>query len=176
MRFTVTDEIPWPRALVFPTLRDRTLDLLPYMPNVAEIEVLDEQIEGLVKRSVKRWRGSPDEIPGPLRPLVKPELLSWIDHARWDGGAYTCEWRHEFPALPAGISARGLTRYLEEGERTVIQMAGEFTIKPEAFTFLPQLLARKLAPPMESFVIGRIKPNVTSTNAAVDTFLNDQEP
>lgn len=174
MRFTLTDEIDFPRDLVYPTLRDRTLDFLPYLVNVAEIQVIEEHTEGGVKRSIKRWRGSSDEIPAALRPLVRPDFLVWIDHATWDAHQFTCEWRHEFKALPNGVSARGLTRYEAQGDVTVVHMDGEFNIHPEGLTFVPNVLARKLSPGMERFVIERLKPNMRAANEAVASFLEDQ--
>lgn len=175
MRFTHSDEIPWPRELVFRTFRDRTPDLLPYLPSVAELELIEENIDGPLKRSIKRWRGSSDEIPGALRPLVRPDLLEWLDHATWDEQHFTCEWRHEFRALPGAISARGTTRYSAEGEATRITIEGEFTIRPQGLTFVPQVIARKLAPTLERFVVGQIKPNLRGTNDAMAALLEDEQ-
>lgn len=174
MRFTHSDEVAWPRDLVFRTLRDRTPDLLPYLPSVSELELLEEHVDGLVKRSIKRWRASSDEIPGALRPLVRPDLLEWLDHATWDERSFTCEWRHEFKALPGAVSARGLTRYEDLGGTTGITIDGEFTIRPEGLTFVPQIIARKLAPPMERFIVGQIKPNLSGTNEAMASMLEDE--
>ncbi len=175
MRFTITDEIEFPRDVVYPTMRDRIEELIDYLPNVDSIEVLEREIDGDTHRYVKRWRASATEIPGLLRPIVKPEYLQWVDHATWDGAAFTTQWHHDLPFLSGALTARGLNRYIDEGDITVIELEGEFTIHPGRLTFLPGPLARKLAPALERFVVDMLKPNLRATNQAVEQWLEEQE-
>lgn len=174
MRFTITDEIDFPRDLVYPTIRDRIEELIDYLPNVDAIEVLEKEIDGNVHRYVKRWKASASEIPALLRPIVKPDYLQWVDHATWDGDAWTTEWRHELPFLSGAMTAHGVNRYIDDGDITTIELEGEFTIHPERLTFLPGAVARKLAPTLERFVVESIKPNLRATNQAVEQWLEEQ--
>lgn len=173
MRFTVTDEIGFPREVVYPAVRDRIEDLVDYLPNVDRIEVLEKHIEGPVHRFVKRWTASAQEVPVLLRPAIKPEYLQWVDHATWDGAAYTTEWHHDLVFLKGAMTARGLNRYIDEGDVTVIELEGEITIHPERLAFLPGPVARKLAPAIERFVVEVIKPNLRSTNQAIEAWLEE---
>lgn len=174
MRFTLHDEIDFPRELVFTTIRDRLPDILPYLPNVDEIEVLESHDDGEIRRCVKRWAGSSDEIPAVVRPLIRPDILQWIDHATWDQGRWQVDWWHEMGVLPGAISAKGTNRFEADGDITIISMEGDFTIHPERLTFVPQIVARRAAPALERFIIGRVKPNLRATNEAVAAFLEDE--
>lgn len=175
MRFTVNDEIGFPRDLVYPAVRDRVEDLIAYLPNVDSIELLDSSVDGDVRRFVKRWQASATEIPALLRPLIKPEYLTWVDHATWNAAEYTTAWHHDLAFLEGALTARGVNRYFDEGDVTVIELEGEFTIHPERLTFLPGPVARKLAPAMERFVVELLKPNLKSTNQAIEQWLEEQE-
>ncbi|NOY28449.1 MAG: hypothetical protein GXP62_21540 [Oligoflexia bacterium] len=175
MRFTLTHEIPFPRDLVWTTIRDRQDDLLAYLPNVDRIELIEHQDLGQVQRFVKRWVGSSDDIPAVLRPMVKPDLIQWIDHASWDQSRWLVEWWHETGVLRGGMTSKGTNRYEADGDITLITFEGDLKIHPEAFTFLPQVIARRAAPVLERFIIGRLKPNLRATNEAVSRFMEDQE-
>lgn len=175
MRFTVTDEIGFPRHKVYPAIRDRIEELIDYLPNVDSIEVLERRIDGPVRHFVKRWQASATEIPVLLRPAIKREYLQWVDHATWNEADYTTTWHHDLTFLEGALSARGVNRYIDEGDVTVFELEGEFTIHPEKLTFLPGPLARKLAPSIERFVVEMIKPNLRSTNQAIEQWLEEQE-
>lgn len=175
MRFTLTDEIGFPRDVVYAAVRDRVEELVDQLPNIDRIEVLERRIEGEVHHYVKRWTASASEVPALLRPAIKPEYLQWVDHATWDGAAYTTAWHHDLEFLRGALTARGLNRYIDEGDVTLIELEGEFTIHPERLTFLPGPVARKIAPALERFVVELVKPNLRSTNQAIERWLEEQE-
>lgn len=175
MRFTLTDEIEFPRALVFPTVRDRMEDILDDLPNVDRIDVLSRREEGDKVFFEKQWFGAAGDIPAVLRPVIRAEYISWKDKACWDMGAWTTTWEQELAFLPGAMAARGTNRYIDEGDVTVIEMEGEFNIIPEGLSFLPQSLARRVAPALEKFVVGQVKPNLRETNAAIERFLEELE-
>lgn len=172
MKFSLVDEIQHPRERVFATLRDRLPDCVPFMANVDSLTVESRIEEGDVVKLVNLWRGSSADVPGPLRPLLKPETLSWVDRATWDQGRWRCEWEITLPAVPDAITARGFNTYLDEGGETVIQLNGEFVVHPDRIRGVPSFVARSVAPTLEKFVIGLIQPNLKKTNQAVAQYLD----
>ena len=175
MKFSIIDEIPYPRALVFETHRDKISEIVPYLPNVASVVVEHSEVDGSVVRQINRWTGESHDIPALLRPLIRPEVLTWLDRANWYQDKWMCDWELELAVLPKAITARGYNVFLEEGEETIIQMNGEFTIHPDRMVGASSILARQIAPAVERFIVGLLEPNLRQGNRAVLEYLEDNE-
>jgi hypothetical protein len=174
MKFNLTDEIAFPLDEVFHTHRDCLVELVDYLPNVEEVVVESrEESDGVVKL-VNRWKGASSDVPAPLRPVIKPEMLTWIDRAQWDESRHRCDWQITLTALPEAVTAKGFNLFLDEGDETVIQMSGEFVIHPEKVPGMPTFMAKRLAPTLEKFVVGLLQPNLKRSNKAVEEYLEDQ--
>ena len=173
MKFSLVDEIPHPRELVFSTHRDKLLELVQYMPNVSSVVPESRVIEGDITRLVNIWTGSSTDVPAVIRPLVKPEVLTWIDRAVWDMGRWRCDWEITLTALPAAVTARGFNTFLEEGGDTVIQMNGEFIIHPDRVPGVPSFVARAASPAFEKFVVSLLQPNLRKSNQAVQQYIDE---
>lgn len=173
MRFTLTDELPHPRDLVFATHRDKLEELVEYLPNVESVEIRKREIDGAVVRLENHWKGASTDVPAVLRPIVKAEYLSWVDYAEWDEAAHRCRWRIELGLLPGAITARGESVFVEEGDETIVNMTGEFIIHPERIPGVPAFVAKNAAPALEKFIVGLIQPNLRKSNAAVVEYLDD---
>ena len=174
MKFSLVDEIPHPRELVFSTHRDKLLELVQYLPNVSSVVPESRVIEGDIVRLVNIWTGSSTDVPAVIRPLVKPEVLTWVDRATWDKGRWRCDWDIKLSALPDAVTARGFNTFLEEGGETIIQMNGEFVIHPDRVPGVPAFVARAAAPALEKFVVGLLQPNLRKSNQAVQQYIEDQ--
>ena len=122
MKFSLVDEIPYPRERVFRTHRDSLLDLVSYLPNVEGVDITSREVDGDVVRLVNHWTGASSDVPRMLRPIIKPELLTWIDRASWDQGRWRCDWQITLNAIPEAVTARGYNVFLDEDDETVIQM------------------------------------------------------
>lgn len=174
MKFSLVDEIPYGRELVFRTHRDALLDLVQYLPNVAQV-VTESRIEdGEIVKLVNVWTGASEDVPAPVRPLLKAEHLSWTDRATWDRGRWRADWQITINALPEAVSARGFNTFLEENGETLIQMNGEFLIHPEKIPGVPSFVARAAAPALERFVVGLLQPNLRRSNQAVQQYIEDR--
>lgn len=173
MKFTLVDEIPWPRDVVFRTHRDKLPELVPYLANVDAVEVRERMEDGDVVRLLNHWSGSSDDVPALIRPVLKPELLTWVDRAVWDQGRWRCDWNITLNALPDAITAKGYNLFQDEGDETVIQIQGEFTVHPDRIPGVPTLLARKAQSAIERFVVGLLEPNLRLSNRAVEQYLED---
>ena len=95
MDFTCSDTVTHPAEVVHLLLRDDMTQILPYLPDVDGIEVLTREDEDRGVRLVNLWRASEGAVPKVAKPFVKPEMLSWKDHALWLHGARKAEWRLE---------------------------------------------------------------------------------
>lgn len=173
MKFSLVDEIPHPRELVFHTHRDKLQELVEYLPNVSSVVTETRDVEGAVVKLLNIWTGTSDDVPAPLRSLIKPENLRWVDRAAWDEARWRCDWEITISALPEAVSARGFSTFLDEGGETVIQINGEFVVHPERVPGLPTFVAKAAAPALERFVIGLIQPNLRRSNQAVAQYLDD---
>jgi len=175
MKFTVNDEIAFPLDLVFPTYRDKLHEMLDYMDNVEKIEVKSREENGDIVKLLNHWHGSASDIPSALRPVFKPDSLSWLDKATWDTGRHRVDWEITLVALPEAVTAKGFTMYKEDGDVTLVQISGEFLIHPDKVPGVPTFVAKRLAPTLEKFVVGLLQPNLKKSNQAVEEYLDDQE-
>jgi hypothetical protein len=173
VKFSLVDELPHPRDLVFSTHRDKLRELVEYMPNVASVVTESRVVEGPVVRLVNLWTGASDDVPAVIRPLVKPEHLTWVDRAVWDESKYRCDWEITLSAVPDAVTARGFNTFLEEGGETIIQMNGEFLIHPDRIPGVPVFVAKATAPAFERFVVGLLQPNLRRSNQAVQQYIED---
>ncbi|MBX2796065.1 MAG: hypothetical protein KTR31_00310 [Myxococcales bacterium] len=173
MKFNLTDEIPFERELVFSTHRDKLVELVPYLPNVDSVVIQSREEDGDVVRLVNEWTGASSDVPAVVRPVLKPEHLSWVDRATWDVAKWRCDWQITISALPEVVTAKGSNTFVDEGGETLIQMTGEFVIHPDKVPGVPSFVARRAAGPLEKFVVGLLQPNLRRSNQAVLQYLED---
>lgn len=170
MKLHAEAELAHPRELVFRTYRDKLVDLVPYLPNIRGISVTSRVDDGAVTRLVNVWRGGGD-IPAAARAFLSEKMLSWTDHATWDEGAWTCAWRMETHSLPEAVHAAGENRFESTGGgRTRLVVSGELSIDGKKLP-IPRLLAGSVAPAVEKFLVGMIRPNLTEVAKGVERYL-----
>lgn len=174
MKFDLIDEIPFPRDVVFATQRDKLPELVPYMPNVESIVVEKREVDGPQVKLLNLWKGNADDIPKVIAPLIKSDMMQWYDKATWDEATHICHWEIEINVMPGAISAKGTTEFDEEGDETVVRIAGEFIVHPDKIP-LPGFVARRAAPTIEKFVVNLIKPNLKETNKVVARYIADHQ-
>ena len=173
MKFNIVDEIPFERELVFSTHRDKLEELVPYLPNVDKVVIREREEEGDVVRLLNEWSGATSDVPAVIRPLLNPEVLTWLDRAHWDQGRWRCDWEITITALPEAISARGFSQFSDEGGETLVEMQGEFVIHPDKIPGVPTFVAKRAAGPLERFVVSLLQPNLKRSNQAVLQYLED---
>ena len=172
MRFHVTDEIPYPRDEVFDALCNHMPDMVEFLPNVERIDVKSRKEQDDVVELVNLWKGN-TEIPRVLSGFIKPEMLTWTDHASWDRDTFKCEWHNIINALPDAVTAKGITTLVDEGDDTVLEISGEFTVHPERLPRGMSLMGRTIKPAIEKLIIGLLKPNLKQQAVAVREYLDE---
>ncbi len=171
MDFKVSEIINHPLEKVYETYRDKLPDLVPYMPNVDDIVVESrEDMEGEVKL-VNRWKVS-GSIPRAVRPFFSDNMLSYADHAHWVEAERVVHWFFEIGAFPEAVDCRGTNYFMPSGDgATEVQLTGTLTVDLAKMRGVPRLLHR-LAPKVESFVLERVKPNLSAVTNAVTRYLD----
>ena len=170
MRIQADDRVPFAREIVYRTYRDRLVDLVPYLPNVASIEVRDRADEGDVVRFVNAWRAK-DEIPQVARSILRPEMLSWLDHATWRASEWTTEWRIEMGSFADAVDCRGKNEFVEDRGATLIRIRGDLHIDLRLVRGVPRILAGTVGPVVEKFVVAMITPNLSKVSRGIEKLL-----
>lgn len=174
MKFTLKETVPFPRDRVYATQRDRLSELAPYLNDIKEIEVKSREENGTVVRFVNLWKAKGGDVPTIAKAFIKPEMLQWLDHAMWDASKHECEWRIELGFLPGAIEARGRNTWTELGpNQTLCTINGEIIVNAGKIPGVPMLLAGKLGPAVEQFVVKTIEPNLKKTVEGVARFLRE---
>jgi len=108
MKIESVDVIPYERGLVFATLGDELVQLVPYLPNIETIEEREREELGVGSIRVLNWWKAESDIPKVARAVIKPDMLHWKDHAPWHEERWSCEWRLETSFFPERVTCRGM--------------------------------------------------------------------
>ena len=172
MKFEAEGRVEAPLELVYEMLSERLTELVPFMANVAAIEELERKpgVDGAVY-VLNRWRAEPGNAPAAARPFLKPEMLVWLDHADWKPATHSVAWRIEPSAFKGLFACNGQNVLSQQGAITTIRITAELTIDPTRVPGLPSFVAKRAVPPIESYLIERIRPNLASLADGVGGWL-----
>jgi hypothetical protein len=155
--------IPFAPSRVFAACRDRMPDLLPYLPSIRSIAVKQRAQRGPLVDNAVEWCSGRD-LPGPLRALLGPSLLSWTDYATWDEGSLSCVWRTETHAFPGAVRCGARDRFLGDGAGgTLIEIRGALEVDARKMPTVPGLLAERVGRAMESYLVRKIESDLGKT-------------
>lgn len=175
MKFTVIDELAFPRDQVFHAHRDKLPEMVPFMPNVEKIEVKSREEDDELVHLVNVWHAAETEVPALARAFVTPDLLRWTDRATWNEEEHTTDWEIELGFLPGAITCRGHNTFEEFDGLTRITMEGELLIDASKIPGVPRMLAGKIGGVVEKFVVNLVEPNMRETNKIVARYLGGEE-
>ncbi len=156
---------------VYEILRDKLTSLVPYLDNVAAIEELERSDAAAGQHVLNRWRADPGQVPSVVRGFLKPEMLEWLDHADWNDAGKYVDWRIESAVFKGLYSCSGRNKVVVDGADVRIVISGELKVDPGKIPGLPRLLAGKIVPALESYLVDRMKPNMASLGTGVSRFL-----
>lgn len=176
MEFDREVVVSHPAALVLRTVMDRVEEIVPFMPSVAAIETVSRRrLAGGKVRIVRHWQGAASSLPAPLRPFLSEELLGWTDTAIWDPSRYRADWELS-TTLSKFFDCTGVSLFEPHPRRkktaTVVRIMGRLEIFPERVPGIPRILGRRLAPQIESFVVGLLTPNLTELASGLQVYLD----
>lgn len=166
--------VPFPRALVYTTYRDKLVELVSYLPNVRRIEVKSRHREDGLIHFVNEWYGG-GEIPIIARAFLDEAMLSWTDLATWNESEFKSEWHLRTHAFTEAVYCVGTHRFQEANDGTLIESNGELVIDPRQLKGVPQLLAGKVGQIVEDFLSQKIAPNLLQVSEGVRQYLEQVE-
>lgn len=173
MKIHSVSMIHHPRELVYSAYRDRLAEIAAYIPDVREISVQSrEESDGVVSLH-NVWKAQ-REVPTALKVVLKPEALEWDDYATWDQDSFVCEWEIKTRVFREKVSCRGRNTFTVEGGRTKVHLTGDLVIDMASVPGVPRILARRLGPQVEKFIVSLITPNLEQVNKSLERFLDDQ--
>ena len=175
MDFKVTEIIKHPPEEVYLTYRDRLPQLVPYLPNVDLVEVMEKEQTEDGLRLLNRWTVT-GSIPRTVRPFFKGKRLSYLDRALWNDEESLVRWSIEIGLFPNAVSCGGVN-YFRPGAApgtTEVSLTGALTVDLARIGGVPRIF-HGIAPKIESFVLDRVKPNLSSVTGAVAQYLDDRE-
>ena len=174
MDLRASTRIPFDRETVFRTLRDRLVQLAPYMPNVRQIEEKERHEESPRTRFVNIWTAK-TEIPTLAKAYLKADEIKWTDRALWDETTWICDWAIEPHVLPGVVQCGGRNTYTTIGSETQLEIVGTLTLNLDKLA-IPRLLASTVKPVVEKIVITALKPNLLSIGEGVTSYLRASKP
>lgn len=176
MEFSFAEALTHSARDVYLIMRDRMTEVVPLVPNVESIEVLEreERPDGRL-HVLNRWQGSPSATPRAIRPFVKPEYTAWLDDALWDDKRSLVEWKFLTEHLGGLYRCEGINYFEDNGKGgCTVRLTGTFELYPEKVAGMPKMLARKIAPVFEKWLLGLVAPNLSEAPRSVQAFLDQQ--
>jgi hypothetical protein len=164
--------LPFARPVVFAAYRDHLLDLLPYLPNVRQIDVGSRVENGTIVEMENVWHGG-GEIPAVARAVISESMLSWTDRARWDEGVFVCDWRIKTHAFTEAVTCEGRHSFVADGEGTRLETRGNLTIDATKVPAVPRLLAGRVGGIVAEFLAAKIQPNLVEVSKGLARYLEN---
>lgn len=166
--------IQQPRDAVFRVYRDELARLLPYLPNVRNIEVQSRSAQGDRISMVNVWHGGGD-IPAAVRKFLSDSMLSWTDYADWNESDHSCSWRSESHSFREAVHSQGRNVFLEAGAgASIIRIGGRIDVDAAKIKGVPRLLAGGVGPVIERFLVKQVQDNLQEVARGVDRYLRER--
>jgi hypothetical protein len=162
--------IPFPRPLVYSTYRDKLTELLPYLPNIRNIEIKERREEDGVVHFVNIWHGG-GEIPAIARAFLSESTLSWTDLATWREKDFETDWKVQPHSFREAVTSQGFNRYEEVASGTRLEIRGDLSIDGQKIRGVPRLLAGKVSRTVEEFMVKLVSQNLLDVSKGVTRFL-----
>ncbi|MFT7624017.1 MAG: hypothetical protein ACI9WU_003203 [Myxococcota bacterium] len=176
MQFEFVKVVTHPIAVVYPVIRDDMASLLPWLPGIDRVEVLerDAEVDG-THRVLNKWHGTADSAPPSLRKFVNKDMVTWLDHALWIDAKTRVEWRMETIKFKGLYECSGVNYWEDLGDGTTrMRITGDLLIYPDKIPGVPKFLAKKLAPKVEAFLTDAITPNMSAMPDAIQRYLDEK--
>ena len=175
MQFHFDERIEFPAPMVYETLRDRTPDLVPYLPEVDSIRTTSrEQLPAGHLRLINIWQGNRRSAPFVARPFLSRDMLQWKDTAVWNDTDLSLQWCFETTYMESLFSCNG-KNYFEALSPTTCQfhVTGTLETFPSRIPGISVKLGQKVAPKAEEWLIDLIMPNIARMPGALTALLKE---
>jgi len=174
MDFEIEHKINFPRKIVYPTLRDELVELVPFIPNIKKIEIIEKKKTKGGVYYVNQWYGDYN-IPKIVAKIIKIDQLTWFDKANWKDGEYACEWEFEPIFFKEYIEARGRNEFLEDGDGTRVVLRGSMNIDVSNHPAVPWFLKNRVNKELSRLILAVIKPNMIKLMKGLEGYLKKKK-
>jgi len=174
MQFVISDPIPLSEEEALTLMRDNMTTLVPFMPDTESIEELSREGEGDEVKVVKLWRASTENVPKALRSFIKPELMSWRDHASWSTSERRGTWELEPMAGGQLFDCSGVTSIKAHPQGALLEITVNLDIYPERLPGVPKLLAKTIRGQVEKFIGQILSDNMRQLAQSVTRYAESQ--
>ena len=174
MRIHSESRIHHPLDLVYTSYRDRLPEIAPYTPDIKEIVVQSREELDVGPKLHNEWRAERD-LPRMVRGIVTPDMLRWDDFAQWNDEAHHVDWVLRSSAFPDQVQCAGRNAFFADGpDRTRVVLSGDLEISLRNVPGVPRIMAKRIAPMVEAFIVKLVTPNLEKVNTSLEKFLDDQ--
>jgi hypothetical protein len=170
MIIAVDTQVPFPRALVYATFRDKLIDIAAYMPNVSSIQLTSRQDGETTINCIYECLGG-GEIPALIKAFLDDEMLGWTEYDTWNLPELTLDWRIKTHAFTEAVHCAGINRFLEQEGTTLIESRGELAINTSKIEGVPSFLANQVASIVTEFLGKKIELNLQQMSEGVCQYL-----
>jgi len=174
MDFEFKEPVSYPVDAVYHALRDRLPELPAFLPEIDGIELVERDEHGDGGLSVINiWQGNQRSAPKGVRPFISKKMLAWRDVATWYEDPLRVEWRFETMHFESLYTCSGIN-YFEAAtdNTTIIRLTGSLHIYPDRVPGVPKILARRLAPTIEKWLMNMVTPNLARLPRAIQELLD----
>ena len=175
MQIHSESRIHHPIDVVYACYRDRLPQIAPYTPDIREIIVRQREELEQGPKIHNVWVADRD-IPKVAQGIIRPEMLQWDDYAEWNDKEQHVDWKLHIPAFPEALTCSGRNAFFEDGPNsTRVVLTGDLQINAKKVPGIPRLIAGRIAPKLESFIVMLITPNLEKDNHSLERFLDENE-
>lgn len=172
MRIHSESIIRHPAEEVFVAYRDQMPQVAAYIPDIKEIQVLSREEGAGVVKLHNVWIAD-REVPTFARAFIKPEMLRWDDFAEWRESERRCYWTLKVRVFSEAVRCSGTNTIVAvDPQTTRVTLSGDLQIDLKHIPGVPSLLAGRITPQVESFIVSLITPNLEGVNKALGSFLD----
>jgi hypothetical protein len=176
--FQSTAMVRHPFERVWATTRDALPEVAAFLDDIERIEVLErvEDADGTV-RLTNQWRAKV-QVPAALAGVIRPDMLTWIDHAVYSPVDRVCRFRIETRFFPDRVRCTGTTRYQPAmgGRGARVSFDGELIVDTRGLPGLPSVLQATVQKGIEAFVVALVPSNLRKVVDGVARFLDAAPP
>lgn len=175
MNYQVVDYVPFPLDLVYATMRDQMPELVPYLPDIKSITVQEREETAAGRlRVVSRWTAE-NRIPLFARTFLKPEQLSWLNHAEWNDATHSVRYHLEMLFFKEYVDVNGEDFFCCAPDGGCeVRLSGNLRIDLTRHRAVPRLLTKTMQSAAERLVRSLIQPNLAKVNRGIERYLAAQ--
>ncbi len=175
MHLETKDIVNQPVDRVYALVRDDLGKLVPFLPNIEKIDVIEkEKINENERKVVNHWYSKVD-VPAMAKKYLKPEVFAWKDFAVWNDQEKSASFRLESFVGKDLYEAKGKNYFRAIGtDKTEVCISCDITIHADKVPGIPRFLAATLLPVIEGIIAKILEPNLKSLSKGLNGYFKDQ--